>query len=1430
MPRSEPSRHAETSRHALLIGIQSYRHLPDLDGPKNDVVDFGLLLMDHFGFPDDGHHVKAHFEGEMTRDEIRAAFEDLYERVGEGDQVVVFYAGHGSWLEAEDGKVLQTLVPSDSGRDSAEGDDAPENRDILDLEIDAWIGRLNEKTPHVTLIFDSCHSGDVTRDALEVSRGVPPDRLERRPDAVAAMASRAEPEVQTRSLGRDSLGRGSLAGQILARRSALVLSACRAEETAKERVVGLTPHGAFSYELIRALKKLPAGATWRSAFERVASRVTSRYASQHPQIEGPWDSVIFGGVILGADGELPRPYLPVREVRYQDDGDLVLLGGGVAHGATVGSAWDLYPETATAPVELDDDKRPTRVVIEKVAAGASVARKVDVPDDSRRALWPREGFRAFPIGGAGADELRGLAGRNLLDMEPPLDSPLDDAVSMRVVRLRDDSDAVTLESEPGDGLPRAAWGEALDVEITHHGDVPVWTTLLAIESLAEGQTGVRVLWPDRRHEHYKPDGVRLEPGQTQRLVRDHQPGIAGLDRPGLRWLPPELPDAEGMVHLRLMVTTAPVDFSFLAWEAEGVATRDAGVGTEEGLASDVDDDLAWTFEQRTVLLGGSRLAEAAPERTQSELVAAVLRRKLRAAVIGINTYTNGITPLHTASGDAAAVAGALEEQGYEVDLLRDGEADRSSIVEVIQNLDALDDDTALLIYFAGHGVAVDDGTPTPRGYLLPADASRLDESTWVSMAEFQALLDRLRCRHLLLVLDCCFAGSFRWTATRDAGVAGPIFESQLHRYFHGKAWQLLTSASHNERALDFPPGSGNPRDASVAESSDSTAYHSPFAAALLDGLAGQADTEFAGEDADGIITVSELYQFLRHRLVIDSAQAWQTPGLSPLRPDSTGEFFFLPPGREPRPSENPPREASNPWLGLSSYTRRDHERFFGREREIGALCEKIRSEKLVVVTGASGSGKSSLVRAGLVPNLEVSDPPWSVAPSMRFRGPDPTAQFEEVVASLQLSNDRPGLVVLDQAEELFIRFGVVQQQQLLARIIDLVDETPLHVMITIRSDFEPQLRSSVVRAARFTRAFFPIPPPGADDLRRIVEGPAHLYGFHFGVVEPEAGAGYGAEPAPSVSLVDQIVGEVMSMPGALPQLSFALSEMYEQAWKRWNEDDPDRAFQREDFEEVGGVVGSIHFIASKIYESAAERKQELIRWMFLRMVTEAGGRLARRRVDERELRRADAEENELLQEALAEYQAAGLITSDEGFVEPGHDTLVTAWPDLLRWLAEAETLKPDLQQDLRAIWEAARAWADAEGEVTPKKRRRMLWHDDLRTETFADVAGLRGRLWRRLWHMGRPEQLETLRAERQALRFHLSDLELRFIDASASRCRWLRRLRWAWILLVGAVLWLGVEAFWPLAMRHFAPYLADYFDRFVELTNEIGWFVPPLIR
>ena len=382
----------------------------------------------------------------------------------------------------------------------------------------------------------------------------------------------------------------------------------------------------------------------------------------------------------------------------------------------------------------------------------------------------------------------------------------------------------------------------------------------------------------------------------------------------------------------------------------------------------------------------------------------IVRLKKLAVVIGIDYKAagarGGFAPLETPASDAVKVAEALrDEQGYEIvglggkKPLLNEQATRKNIHLLLDKLGGrlrqYDGDTAVVVYFAGHGEVDPDDRGGFRGYLIPWDAERRERSTWLPMRDLRdhmkdgirdsetlarigigaesdkKELRALESRHLLLVLDCCFAGamSVDWFL-RGRMPDRPIYYSEYKRFVEGSAWQLLTSATMSQLARDVDPRAGE-------------GAHSPFAGAFIDGLRTESADGFrVGSQSDRIITATELHQYIDDRLrrLEPSKATVQTPSLMDLKPGE-GEYIFTVPGWTPKPAIDPPLETGkNPWWGGRAYEAGVDEDplFFGRQRATLHVTQKILdgTGPVLAVVGPSGAGKSSVVRAGVVPLLK----------------------------------------------------------------------------------------------------------------------------------------------------------------------------------------------------------------------------------------------------------------------------------------------------------------------------------------------------------------------------------------------------------------------------------------------------------------------------
>ncbi len=715
-----------------------------------------------------------------------------------------------------------------------------------------------------------------------------------------------------------------------------------------------------------------------------------------------------------------------------------------------------------------------------------------------------------------------------------------------------------------------------------------------------------------------------------------------------------------------------------------------------------------------------------------------------AVVIGINQYTNGIVPLGNAVNDADQIHNVFQQQhNYETHLLLNTDATKPQITELLTETlpKQVKEDECLLFYFAGHGIALD-GDDGPQGYLIPQDAVAGNSSTYLPMNQVHDWLTALPCRHFLTILDCCFAGAFRWSSTRDFATAPEeIYLEHYHRFLEHPAWQVITSASYDETALDALSSLQN-------DTRSTNGKHSPFAAALIDALKGGADTTPPAQNGkpagDGVITATELYSYLRDRVETATIEAEkrQTPGLWHLKNHDRGEYIFLTPGHKLNLKNAPPLdESTNPYRGLESFREKDTQLFFGRTTLVEKLYDFVESNCLTVVLGASGSGKSSLVRAGLIPQLRKNQQSWKILKPIR-PGASPFPELNnalkqaklpkvEVVdtTSAQSGNNlnqsikiwktqNPGsklLLSIDQSEELItLCKDESERQAFVSQLLDAMTNhsDELRVVITVRSDFEPQLRDLFLKLRpkledTWQIGRFIVPQMTRAELRSVIEKPAEARVMYF---EPQ-------------ELVEQLIDEVADMPGGLPLLSFALSELYLKYLQRQTKAQNqgkilDRSITEADYESIGGVTQSLTQRADEEYKALVNRDSgyaQIIRHVMLRMVALGSGELARRRVTLSELEYSQQKKG-LVKEVIERFTKARLLVRGKdgdrnSYVEPAHDALVRGWQKLLVWKQEDE--EGLILQ--RRLTPAAQEWKS-------QQQVRFLWHNNPRLDLLKKVS------------------------------------------------------------------------------------------------------------
>lgn len=456
-----------------------------------------------------------------------------------------------------------------------------------------------------------------------------------------------------------------------------------------------------------------------------------------------------------------------------------------------------------------------------------------------------------------------------------------------------------------------------------------------------------------------------------------------------------------------------------------------------------------------------------------------------------------------------------------------------------------------------------------------------------------------------------------------------------------------------------------------------------------------------------------------------------------------------------------------PYRGLAPFTDEDTQFFFGRDKMIATLVDKVRERNFVIVVGNSGSGKSSLVRAGLIAklhkNIITDSADWEIALMRPHLDPlreladllihrldpelTPTRQLEVVrdyanqllKAELTIQDDiAPALqkqlpstpyflLVVDQFEEIFDpRINDELRQGFIDTLRNAYETGWFKIVLILRSDFYEFLLKHIPLAELADQAQLNVLPMDTEERRAAIEQPALATGRRF-----EAG------------LVRRIIDDIEEAPGDLPLLQFALTQL-------WERQTPERVLTHGAYDAIGGVSGAIAQHAQNVYQQLDDRQKRQTQILFERRLVKipepekALEHSTRRRINLDDL---DETTQSLITNTLT---AQGLLITDrdqatgERTVEIVHEALIQQWGELQSWLTQN-------QEDLRThqaltgaveIWERynqkpallyrgeqlrqAQAWATGHGDELLAKERdflqssqRWVWYRWGGTGTFS---------------------------------------------------------------------------------------------------------------
>ncbi len=417
----------------------------------------------------------------------------------------------------------------------------------------------------------------------------------------------------------------------------------------------------------------------------------------------------------------------------------------------------------------------------------------------------------------------------------------------------------------------------------------------------------------------------------------------------------------------------------------------------------------------------------------------------------------------------------------------------------------------------------------------------------------------------------------------------------------------------------------------------------------------------------------------------------------------------------PRPSLD--FEPRNPYKGLRAFTQQDQADFFGRESLIQELLSQLNRvdqitsageprPRLLAIIGPSGSGKSSVVMAGLLPRLQDDaisgseawlyldpmvpgkQPMESLVRLLAARFPDKGIQAirEEFKRNGEFGLHRLGLalveqvktqvvLIIDQFEELFSSDVSASERQF---FIDLLvtaatePRGPVLVLLTMRADFYDRPFAYPALGRLIPQLQCPVLPLSNEDLRDVIERPASL---------PDVRLTFDED------LVGDLLFDMQGQIGALPLLEFALDQLFHHR--------REHRLTRYAYQEIGGIRGALSRHAESTYQALpSQEHQRLARTLFTRLL-QFGTQVqepTRRRADLSEFTLENAEQSQKLREVIDVFIAARLLTMNQflatSTLEISHEALIREWPRLANWLQEAREDIP-LQQD---ISNDAREW------------------------------------------------------------------------------------------------------------------------------------------
>jgi uncharacterized protein YjbI with pentapeptide repeats len=654
-----------------------------------------------------------------------------------------------------------------------------------------------------------------------------------------------------------------------------------------------------------------------------------------------------------------------------------------------------------------------------------------------------------------------------------------------------------------------------------------------------------------------------------------------------------------------------------------------------------------------------------------------------ALVVGINTYDR-LNSLNAPAADGEAIAQILQQHGEfrvtrlpavkdkENQTIRIGKQTKVSLTQLERAIvqlfkpDGKPPDTALL-YFSGHGLRKNLGIQ--EGFLATSEVNP-DAGNWgLSLQWLRRLLQESEVRQQIVILDCCYSAEVLNFAEADPGDRGK-----------GRDRCFIAASRDFEVAFE-----------------EINSQHSVLTAALLKGLEPKQERWVSNYTLVDLLN-QEHHPFPQRPIFANSGEAinltrkWNS---SPV--NSTVQV-----------------SAICPYKGLSYFdcTEADANLFYGRTALTDELLEKVRSGNFLAVLGASGSGKSSVVRAGLLYQLKLGrrlsgSDTWQVKIfrpgvnplqnlALAFVESDLSdierasqlAQAEELIAKgavglgqmFSATQTQRVVLVVDQFEEAFtLCQDVTARQKFFKCLLGALQrsDNKLCLVMTMRGDFFGKCLEQDYGglAKEIQEHLVTVTPMSREELETAIIKPAEQVNLE---VEPE--------------LVSQMIADVEGSPGSLPLLQYTLTEL----WKQKTEE----RLTLTAYTRLGGVRGTLQTRATEVYESLSPEEQQATKRIFLELTQLGEGTETRRQVFQRDLVSLQYPEtviNKVIQRLANEklIVTSTLIEKGSGFgqvavVDVAHEALIRYWSLLRKWIEESR----DILRQKRKIEAVAVEWRD----------------------------------------------------------------------------------------------------------------------------------------